>query len=824
MSAEALERREENHMETRLKKSVRIKALLLALVFSLSIVMPVVATAVELYDYAPANEVEVTAPANDTGEAPANEAPTNDAPANDAGEAPTNDAPVNDAPANDAATKAGDEKVEVVGGDEAAEKVAAEAVVATGAEIEAAYQDITAFNAFGASISFSAFTMQSNDWTLPNQALETTVPSPGNTITIYVGETIGIRHLASADFPVVDPGHVPPTMRANILPSTTTWGNFTPAWGGAWQTFNPAWPSINPGTLEGVPGNPNPHTLPMKFSSDTAGTFSITYDLTRWNGNQPYAQHPVLDSATFTIVVVEPDPGTPTFTFSFFDQGDNWLTPSPGAPVEKRDILMGEFFGLYYNLTHTGALENERAIVRALVEGPDGSTINLFLGESGSWVTDLAQCQWKHPTRGSDIGSGCPLTQLGGIRNAPLKFASDTLGEHTITFFLQRYNPAQNPLQQEILATDSVTFNVVAPNFFEFVTFDPAAPTELIPSIVYTNEFIGLRHILANLPQNIQDTPAIIQVTITGPDGAVINLIYDKGGDWEIDLANTDWPQIGSGQLGGISTADVLFRSDTAGVFTITYTLTAYDNAVDFADQRILSAGSTTITVVEPQVDPTPITAFIELLFGITPGVDGDYDPDEVGMLVVEFSTFVYGENVYLAKVLDLIYQLTGFAGEGYGAPMFTIWVFEDDVWTEIRLPGVEYLTWEQVFLGFNDHFQDYEIFMTVFFPMLETQPVPCDVCDEYPCVCPRPPVPCDVCDEYPCVCRTEAAEICEECGRYPCECRTEAAERPDPRDRRPATGPKTGDTNSFFAQMAVMAFVVMTIAITGLIRTREQS
>jgi len=42
--------------------------------------------------------------------------------------------------------------------------------------------------------------------------------------------------------------------------------------------------------------------------------------------------------------------------------------------------------------------------------------------------------------------------------------------------------------------------------------------------------------------------------------------------------------------------------------------------------------------------------------------------------------------------------------------------------------------------------------------------------------------------------------------------------------NRRPATGPQTGDANNWFAQIAALAVLVVTLAGAGLLRTREQS
>ena len=99
--------------------------------------------------------------------------------------------------------------------------------------------------------------------------------------------------------------------------------------------------------------------------------------------------------------------------------------------------------------------------------------------------------------------------------------------------------------------------------------------------------------------------------------------------------------------------------------------------------------------------------------------------------------------------------------------------------------------------------------------------PCPNDPTQE--CECPEPPpVPCDVCSQQPCIC-------CDDCESHPCECDTEVLETEEESDtgtdrRRPAgEGPKTGDNTNFFAQIAAMAALVVTVAVTGLVRTREQ-
>ena len=46
----------------------------------------------------------------------------------------------------------------------------------------------------------------------------------------------------------------------------------------------------------------------------------------------------------------------------------------------------------------------------------------------------------------------------------------------------------------------------------------------------------------------------------------------------------------------------------------------------------------------------------------------------------------------------------------------------------------------------------------------LPVPPVPCEVCEEYPCACPDK---CEDCEEYPCAC----PDKCEDCEEYPCAC-----------------------------------------------------
>ena len=193
--------------------------------------------------------------------------------------------------------------------------------------------------------------------------------------------------------------------------------------------------------------------------------------------------------------------------------------------------------------------------------------------------------------------------------------------------------------------------------------------------------------------------------------------------------------------------------------------------------------GNWVITVNFIPAQPTRVIAFLDYCVGTIPGTAANCSARGGWYVYIE-----YGQSVSMQAVLDFIYQQDGFTGQGFGAP-----VFKNAITGELFPAGLAYLPWDQIPID-----EDGVPWITVFFPMLET-PQP-------------PPVPCEVCETYPCECE---------------ETETDETERPDPRDpttRRPAEGPKTGDTNNFFAQMAVMAFVVMTIAVTGLIRTREQS
>ena len=185
-----------------------------------------------------------------------------------------------------------------------------------------------------------------------------------------------------------------------------------------------------------------------------------------------------------------------------------------------------------------------------------------------------------------------------------------------------------------------------------------------------------------------------------------------------------------------------------------------------------------------PVAQPTRVIAFLDYCVGTVPGTAVNCSARGGWYVYIE-----YGQSITLQAVLDFIYQQDGFTGQGFGVP-----VFKNAITGELFPAGLAYLPWDQIPVD-----EDGMPWITVFFPMLET-PQP-------------PPVPCEICETYPCEC--EETEVLEK------------EERPDPRDpttRRAAEGPKTGDTNNFFAQMAIMAFVVMTIAVTGLIRTREQS
>ena len=87
----------------------------------------------------------------------------------------------------------------------------------------------------------------------------------------------------------------------------------------------------------------------------------------------------------------------------------------------------------------------------------------------------------------------------------------------------------------------------------------------------------------------------------------------------------------------------------------------------------------------------------------------------------------------------------------------------------------------------------------------------------------PNNPCPNDPTQE--CECPVPPPVSCDDCEKYPCECDTETLETDTGNDRRrPAgEGPKTGDNTNFFAQIAAMAALVVTVAVTGLVRTREQ-
>ena len=110
----------------------------------------------------------------------------------------------------------------------------------------------------------------------------------------------------------------------------------------------------------------------------------------------------------------------------------------------------------------------------------------------------------------------------------------------------------------------------------------------------------------------------------------------------------------------------------------------------------------------------------------------------------------------------------------------------------------------------------------------------PCDVCNEYPCVCPEPGQPCDVCNEYPCVC-PEPGQPCDVCGEDPCVCPADPGRDPgddpgddpgrdpgdDPGDdpgagdgRQPGVGPQTGDHSNAVIHLMHMLLSAVVAAV----------
>ena len=99
-----------------------------------------------------------------------------------------------------------------------------------------------------------------------------------------------------------------------------------------------------------------------------------------------------------------------------------------------------------------------------------------------------------------------------------------------------------------------------------------------------------------------------------------------------------------------------------------------------------------------------------------------------------------------------------------------------------------------------------------------------CIVCDYHPCRC------CTTCRNHPCTCCTvcnyHPCRCCDTCEGHPCTCTTAAEETTPtapPAERDPNAGPATGELNNWFAQIAVVALIVATVAATGLIRTRKE-
>jgi len=161
--------------------------------------------------------------------------------------------------------------------------------------------------------------------------------------------------------------------------------------------------------------------------------------------------------------------------------------------------------------------------------------------------------------------------------------------------------------------------------------------------------------------------------------------------------------------------------------------------------------------------------------------------------------------------------------------------------------PAIDTTVAELVFTNALTYVQDAEL--------------PCDICGEYPCVCPPPPPicpgcgetpPCDICDDCerpicgcvcdtggqetpcpecgnrPCTCPPPPPETCDVCDEYPCVCVTGPQEegegevaptaptppRDEGRDPAPA-GPKTGDwSNPGLHMLHMLAAAVLIVAV----------
>ena len=105
---------------------------------------------------------------------------------------------------------------------------------------------------------------------------------------------------------------------------------------------------------------------------------------------------------------------------------------------------------------------------------------------------------------------------------------------------------------------------------------------------------------------------------------------------------------------------------------------------------------------------------------------------------------------------------------------------------------------------------------------------IPCDDCNEFPCVCPEPEI-CEVCgEEYPCDCDAGTTPGNGDDGTAGDD-DAEGVDGDDDADgagnnRRPGTGPSTGDVVNMFAQIAALAALAVTLAGAGLLHTRKQN
>ena len=671
-------------METRLKKSVRIKALLLALVFSLSIVLPVAATAAELYDaYGPANDVEITTPANDApvneapaneapvneepaneapvNEAPANEAPVNEEPANEApvneepaNEAPVNEAPANEAPANGGATKPADGKVDAV------VEAAAEAVAA-GAEIAPLVEDDYTVEVLGASIRLSLFDQGADNWATPM----TGAPATSNN-NIAAGQPIGIRHTASLD--TSEAGDL------NVAIVTQVTGP-----DGTVELLHSQWP------------NPNAWGIDLA----AGGTNNLI-----GGPNQPFGSNP--DIPGLDVKFIAANPGIYTITYRLVEYVSS-VTPFDQKRVLATSSIVVRVDMVTLNINWVG------------VPGATDTTVDIAL-PALVWEDDLPV-----RTDGSTLELELLNTEIDNI------------------FLLD--------------GTESDGYAITVTNVF----------TNGVWTITITRSPVG-------------EYPQLIALFYKWCDEVPERIGYAEFGDWTYDRDPllTDVKPF---------PAEIQAQVDGWEIFHVEIEQCAIDYnwyvAIVFVPEALMPTVS--------------VTAFIDWCTGIEPNLEGACcnSSDENAPIWVE-NAFTFGENISLARAVELIAEIGGFTGEGFGAPMFKL--FNADG-TETRFPGAAYLTWDQVSDTSLADLEDwgiaplsctaepleleYTISFVVFFPMLD-----------------------------------EDVEI---------------PEIPDPADpvtRRPAEGPKTGDyaTANAFAQLAALALIIVTIAGTALIRTREQS